>query len=394
MTPLIASAKLRYQFLAALVVLLLVSMALVYVGWVKVKMLPFDNKSEFQIILNMPEGSSLERTAQAAREIAATVRTEPEVMDYEVYAGVASPFNFNGLVRHYFMRRGANAADIQVNLVPKNERKAQSHDIAKRVRPRVAEIAAKFGARVAVAEVPPGPPVLQTLVAEIYAPTEENRHALAQKVVDVFHSTPGVVDTDWYIEADQPKVEFIIDKEKAALHGISAETISHTLKIAVGGASVDLLHVPREKEDVNIVLQLPLASRSHPEELLALRVRSGDANALPEPVLVANGGHPQGSPLVPLRELVKVRQTITDKSIYHKNLMPVTYVIGDVAGVVESPVYAILKMNEALAKLDTRQFGGDGTKLKILNAAMPFTDQQPAMKWDGEWHITLSLIHI
>ena len=391
MTPLIASAKLRYQFLAALVVLLLVSMALVYVGWVKVKMLPFDNKSEFQIILNMPEGSSLERTAQAAREIAATVRTEPEVMDYEVYAGVASPFNFNGLVRHYFMRRGANAADIQVNLVPKNERKAQSHDIAKRVRPRVAEIAAKFGARVAVAEVPPGPPVLQTLVAEIYAPTEENRHALAQKVVDVFHSTPGVVDTDWYIEADQPKVEFIIDKEKAALHGISAETISQTLKIAVGGASVDLLHVPREKEDVNIVLQLPLASRSHPEELLALRVRSGDANALPEPVLVANSGHPQGSPLVPLRELVKVRQTITDKSIYHKNLMPVTYVIGDVAGVVESPVYAILKMNEALAKLDTRQFGGDGTKLKILNAAMPFTDQQPAMKWDGEWHITIEV---
>ena len=163
MTPLIASAKRRYQFLAALVVLLLVSMALVYVGWVKVKMLPFDNKSEFQIILNMPEGSSLERTAQAAREIAAAVRTEPEVTDYEIYAGVASPFNFNGLVRHYFMRRGANVADLQINLVPKNERKAQSHDIAKRVRPRVAEIAAKFGARVAVAEVPPGPPVLQTL---------------------------------------------------------------------------------------------------------------------------------------------------------------------------------------------------------------------------------------
>ena len=217
MTPLIASAKRRYQFLAALVVLLLVSMALVGIGWVKVKMLPFDNKSEFQIILNMPEGSSLERTAQAAREIAAAVRTEPEVTDYEIYAGVASPFNFNGLVRHYFMRRGANVADLQINLVPKGERKAQSHDIARRVRPRVAEIAAKFGARVAVAEVPPGPPVLQTLVAEIYGPTEENRLKMAQKVIDIFHSTPGVVDTDWYIEADQPKVEFVIDKEKAAL---------------------------------------------------------------------------------------------------------------------------------------------------------------------------------
>ena len=391
MTPLIASAKRRHQFLGALVVLLLVSMSLVYVGWVKVKMLPFDNKSEFQIILNMPEGSSLERTAQAAREIAATVRTEPEVTDYEIYAGVASPFNFNGLVRHYFMRRGANVTDEQINLVPKNERKAQSHDIAKRVRPRVAEIAAKFGARVAVAEVPPGPPVLQTLVAEIYGPTEENRLKMAQKVIDIFHNTSGVVDTDWYIEADQPKVEFVIDKEKAALHGISAETISQTLKIAVGGASVDLLHVPREKEDVNIVLQLPLASRSNPEELLALRVRSGDANALPEPGLIANGGQPQGSPLVPLRELVRVKNTITDKSIYHKNLMPVTYVIGDVAGVVESPVYAILKMNDALAKLDTREFGGDGSPLKIYNAVLPFSDQQPSMKWDGEWHITLEV---
>ena len=391
MTPLIASAKRRYQFLAALVVLLLVSMATVYIGWVKVKMLPFDNKSEFQIILNMPEGSSLERTAQCARKIAAAVRTEPEVTDYEIYAGVASPFNFNGLVRHYFMRRGANVADLQINLVPKNERQAQSHDIAKRVRPRVAEIAAKFGARVAVAEVPPGPPVLQTLVAEIYGPTEANRLKLAQKVIDVFHTTAGVVDTDWYIEADQPKVEFVIDKEKAALHGISAETISQTLKIAVGGGSVDLLHVPREKEDVNIVLQLPLASRSTPEELLALRVRSGDANALPEPGLVANGGQPQGSPLVPLRELVTVKQTIINKSIYHKNLMPVTYVIGDVAGVVESPVYAILKMNDALEKLDTREFGGDGAKLKILNATLPFSDQQPSLKWDGEWHITIEV---
>ena len=163
------------------------------------------------------------------------------------------------------------------------------------------------------------------------------------------------MDTDWYIEADQPKTRFVIDKEKAALHGISAETISETLRMAVGGESVDLLHVPREKEDVNIVLQLPLASRTSPEELLALRVRSGDANALPEPGTAA--GTP---PLVPLRELVTIEKTITDKSIYHKNLMPVTYVIGDVAGVIESPVYAILKMNQALRALDTREFGGSG----------------------------------
>ena len=386
MSPLIQGAKWRWLFLASIVGLLLGAMALVGIGWVKVKMLPFDNKSEFQVILNMPEGSALERTAQAAREIAAAVRDEPEVTDYQIYAGVASPFNFNGLVRHYFMRQGASVADVQVNLTPKSKRKAQSHDIAKRVRPRIAEIARKFGARVAVAEVPPGPPVLQTLVAEIYGPNEDARHALAQQVIEIFKTTEGVVDTDWYIEADQPKVRFVIDKEKAALHGISAETISQTLAIAVGGQSVDLLHVPREKEDVNIVLQLPLASRTSPEELLALRVRSGDANALPEP-----GSANNMPPLIPLRELVTLENTITDKSIYHKNLMPVTYIIGDVAGTVESPVYAIQAMNKALAKLDAKQFGGGGEAVRIYNAALPFTDHQPAIKWDGEWHITIEV---
>jgi multidrug efflux pump subunit AcrB len=386
MGPLIGRAKWRWIFLAGIVSLLLVAMTLVAIGWVKVKMLPFDNKSEFQIILNMPEGSALEQTVRAAREMAAAIRTEPEVSEYQIYAGVASPFNFNGLVRHYFMRRGANIADIQVNLVSKGRRHAQSHEIAKRVRPRVAAIAAKYGARVAVAEVPPGPPVLQTLVAEIYGPSTDDRHALAQQVVRIFHDTPGVVDTDWYIEADQPKVRFVIDKEKAALHGISAETISETLRIAVGGASVDLLHVPREKEDVNIVLQLPLASRTSPEELLALRVRAGDANALPEPGTVSGS-----LPLVPLRELVTIEHTNIDKSIYHKNLMPVTYVIGDVAGEVESPVYAILKMNRSIRALDARSFGGSQAMIRIQNAAQPFSDDQPAIKWDGEWHITIEV---
>jgi multidrug efflux pump subunit AcrB len=274
------------------------------------------------------------------------------------------------------MRRGAHVADLQINLVSKGERKAQSHDIAKRVRPRVAAIAAKYGARVAVAEVPPGPPVLQTLVAEIYAPTEENRLALAQKVIQTFHKTKGVVDTDWYIEADQAKARFVIDKEKAALHGISAETISQTLRVAVGGERVDLLHVPRDKEDVDILVQLPREKRSTAEDLLGLRVRSS-ANP--------------SAPLVPLRELLKVEHTSGDKSIYHKNLMPVTYVISDVAGVVESPVYAILQMNKALRALDTREFGGNGSALKIYNAVQPFTDGQPSLKWDGEWHLTIEL---
>jgi multidrug efflux pump subunit AcrB len=386
MQPLIAYRRRRWIFLVAITTLLLSAMALVGIGWVKVKMLPFDNKNEFQIILNMPEGSALERTAQAAREIAAAVRVEPEVTDYQIYAGVAAPFNFNGLVRHYFMRRGANIADLQINLVKKEERTAQSHDIARRVRPRVAEIAEKYGARVAVAEVPPGPPVLQTLVAEVYGPNEQARLSLAEKVREIFRNTQGVVDVDWYVEADQPKTTFVIDKEKAALHGISAETISQTLRIAVGGESVDLLHQPREKEDVNITLELPRALRTTPEELLALRVRSGDANALPEP-----GAAGATVPLVPLRELVTIKHTTADKSIYHKNLMPVTYVIGDVAGTVESPVYAILKMNSALNALDMRQFGGTSAKLNIFNARLPFSDASPALKWDGEWHITIEV---
>jgi multidrug efflux pump subunit AcrB len=411
MGPMIAKTRWRLAFLAGIVLLLLASMATVGLGWVKVKMLPFDNKSEFQIILNMPEGSALELTAQAAREIAAAVRVEPEVTDYQIYTGVAAPFNFNGLVRHYFMRRGAHIADLQVNLVPKGERKAQSHDIAKRIRPRVAGIAAKYGARVAVAEVPPGPPVLQTLVAEIYGPNEESRLALARKVIDIFHTTEGVVDTDWYIESDQAKARFLLDKGKAALNGISDEAIAQTLKMAVGGAAVDLLHLPREKEDVQIVVRLPQSLRTSPEDLLALRVR---------------GANPAGA-LVPLRELVKVEPGLADKSIYHKNLMPVSYVIGDVAGAVESPVYAILKMNQALRKLDARQFvlnagqslgvpkrsgpgdapaatpplpqgegRGEGQRnvhpqVKIYNATQPFTDDAPAIKWDGEWHITIEV---
>ena len=386
MGPLIHNAAARTKFLIGICGLLLLAMATVGIGWVKVKMLPFDNKSEFQVILNMPEGSSLERTASVAQEMARAVRKEPEVTDHQIYTGTASPFNFNGLVRHYFMRRGTNVADIQVNLLPKHDRKAQSHEIAKRVRPALTVIADRYGARVAVAEVPPGPPVLQTLVAEIYGPDEWARHALARKVIGIFKNTPGVVDTDWYIEADQPKARFVVDKEKAALHGITAETISQTLRLAVGGQAVDLLHLPKEKEDVNIVLELPRSLRTTPEELLGLRVRSGDANALPEP-----GASAASAPLIPLRELVTIDHTITDKSIYHKNLMPVTYVIGDVAGAVESPVYAILAMNNALAKLDTKEFGGDGTKLKIYNAVLPFSDAQPSMKWDGEWHITIEV---
>jgi multidrug efflux pump subunit AcrB len=387
MDPLLHNPLWRWGFLGLTVALLLGSMALVGIGWVKVKMLPFDNKSEFQVVLNMPEGSSLEATANVAREMAEVLAREPEVTDTQVYAGTAGPFNFNGLVRHYFMRSGSRYADIQVNLLPKAERKAQSHDIAKRVRPALAEIAARHGAAVAVAEVPPGPPVLQTLVAEVYGPTREAREALATEVRKIFESTEGVVDVDWYLEAPQSRRRFTIDKEKAALNGISAETIARTLRIATGGMPVDLVHLPEEKEPVAVVLQLPRERRSDIEGLLSLSVRSGDANALPEPA----AGVSSAPPLVPLRELVTVTEETIDKAIYHKNLLPVTYVIGDVAGAKESPVYAIFEMNEKLAALDATRFGGETAKLPIHNADMPKTSEAPALKWDGEWHITIEV---
>ena len=376
MRPLLEHRGRRWAFLAGVAALTAASAGLVGIGAVKVKMLPFDNKSEFQVILNMPKGSALEQTAAAARELAAAIRDEPEVRDYQIYAGTASPFNFNGLVRHYFLRRGADVADLQVNLLPKGERRAQSHDIARRVRPRLAAIAARHDATVAVAEVPPGPPVLQTLVAEVYGPTDEARLKLAGQVREIFRSTPGVVDVDWYVEREQPKTILRVDRAKAALDGITEAAVARTVQLAVQGYPVTLLHAPREREDVDVVLEVPRALRAHPDDLLALPVRSEMNPA---------------APLVPLRELVTVESTHGERNIYHKNLQNVVYVTGDVAGAIESPVYAILKMNRALAKLDGRDFGGTQPGVRILNASMPASTSEPAMKWDGEWQVTLEV---
>jgi len=373
MSRLVTRSAWRWSFLVSIAALLMGAIWLVPSGAVKVKMLPFDNKSELQVVLNMPEGSSLERTAQAAREIAASVRKEPEVTDYQVYAGTASPFNFNGLVRHYYLRQGPSVADIQINLLPKHDRKAQSHDIAKRIRPAVTAIAERFGARVAIAEVPPGPPVLQTLVAEAYAPDAISRAKLATTLRDLFKRTPGVVDVDWYLEDERPMDRFVIDKEKAALHGISAAMIAETLRIAVDGAPVGLLHLPHEQDDVNVMLELPRTAHATTDELLSLRVRGGAEN------------------LVPLRELVRIEHTTEERSIYHKNLLPVIYVTGDVAGGAESSAYAVLAMNEALEKLRATDFGGRPGSVSIFNASQPPSDLAPSVKWDGEWHITLEV---
>jgi multidrug efflux pump subunit AcrB len=376
MRPLLAHRTWRWAFLLVVAGLTIGAMGLVGIGAVKVKMLPFDNKSEFQVIINMPEGTTLEQTTLVAREMAATIRTEPEVRDYQVYAGTASPFNFNGLVRHYFMRAGSNVADLQINLLPKHERSAQSHEIAKRFRVRLTPIAEKYGAAIAVAEVPPGPPVLQTLVAEIYGPTEEARLKLATSVREIFQATPGVVDIDWYVEDQQPKTILKIDTAKAALLGISESAITRTVQLAMSGYPVTNLHVVNERETVSIILELPREYRARTTDILDLSIRS-EINSQ--------------APLVTLRELVTLEQTLSERNIYHKNLKNVTYVTADVAGVVESPVYAIFTMNQALAKLDGRDFGGTQPKVKIYNASMPSDTQEPAMKWDGEWQVTLEV---
>ncbi len=376
MEPLLDRARWRWTFLAGIVGLLIVSVAFVLFGAVTIKMLPFDNKSEFQIVLKTPEGTTLEQTTRIATEMAAALRAEPEVRDYQIYAGTAAPFNFNGLVRHSFLRRGPNVADIQVNLVGKTERSDQSHAIAKRIRPRVAAIAKKYGAAVAVAEVPPGPPVLQSIVAEIYGPSESQRLALATAVRAIIERAPGAVDVDWFVEADQPKIRYLIDREKAALHGVSVDAINQTLALAIQGATVDLLHLPAEREDLPIIVEVSARDRAQPAAVLALHVRA-DLNP--------------AAPLIPLSELVRIERTTGDRNLYRKNLKPVTYVTADVAGVVESPAYALFSMHREIQKIDARTFGAADAELPIYHLNQPFNDLAPALKWDGEWHITLEV---
>jgi len=366
MMPLLIDTRKRTVFLVGVVLLLLSVFTLPLLKIVRVKMLPFDNKSEFQVIIDMPEGTTLERTTRVAREVARRVAEEPEVVNYQVYAGTASPYNFNGLVRHYFLRQGANEADIQVNLLPKEERSAQSHDISKRVRDAIVPIGEKYGAKLKVAEIPPGPPVYQTLVAEIYGPEYRQQIDIARQIRDEFKKTPGVVDVDWTVEAPQPQYRFVMDKEKAALAGVSADQIAQTLRLAVSGAVVGLAHQPNEKEDVDIVLEVPRAERSSPASLGEIRVASTSGT------------------LVPLGELTHVETGALETSIYHKNLKRVVYVTGDVAGKEESPVYAILSLSKSLDKIH----GAGGYSIERYATHLPFLTDQVSMKWDGEWQIT------
>ena len=359
------------RIIAFLLVILLLggSITLIYFKLVTVKMLPFDNKSELQVIIDMPEGTALEQTALVSREVGEYLKSVPEVTDYQLYVGTSAPFNFNGLVRHYFLRSGSNVSDIQVNFVSRHERKAQSHDIAKRIRPGIQEIGRKHNANIKIVEVPPGPPVLSTLVAEIYGPDVKRQIQISKEIKNIFEATEGVVDVDWYVEDDQEKITFVVDKEKAAYHGITTDNISKSLRLTLGGMSAGLLHVEDTKEPVEIILRAPLAERASIADLKEISLLS------------ASGKN------VSLSELVKVEKGIEDKTLYRKNLKRVVYVTGDIAGTAESPVYAIMEMKEKIKDLSLPE----GYELKQYDTTQPQLEDKYSMKWDGEWHITFEV---
>ncbi len=371
MRPLIYRPRNRWAFLAGVALLLALACALVPLKMVLVKMLPFDNKSEFQVIVNMPDGTPLEQTTRVAQALGAYLGRQPEVDNYQIYAGASGPFNFNGLVRHYYLRRQPNQADIQVNLLPAGERSAQSHAIARRMRPNLDRIGDAFGARIQVSEVPPGPPVLQTLVAEVYGPDLDGQVAIARRILQTFRNTPGVVDADWYQQDPQPRLVMHVNEAKAALHGIPVEQVAQTLAFAVSGAQAGLLHAPGAREAVPTIVELDRPERSSEEGLENIRLRGAD------------GG------LVSIRELVDVERTTLQPDIYHKNLKRVVYVTADVAGAEESPVYAILRMNQALDRWTLP----DGYTLVRYNSVQPESTAHYSMKWDGEWQITIEVFH-
>jgi multidrug efflux pump subunit AcrB len=366
--PLLDRPAARRVFYGSLAALLVMSVGLLLMKAVKVKMLPFDNKSEFQIVMDLPEGTTLETTNALGAEIARYLRRVPEVRSTEVYAGTAAPFDFNGLVRHYFMRSSPNTGDVQVNLVSKEQRSRQSHAIAVAVRPSIDSIAAGYGAAVKVAEVPPGPPVLSTIVAEVYAPNDSTRLAAAMEVKRAFESTRGVVDVDWTVEAPQQRRVFHVDRLTAAAAGASVEQITQTLYLALSGTPGGLTSSPTALEATTIVPRLARDNRSSVEALLAL------------PIATASG--PQ-----PLARFVTVLDSTRESSRVRKDLRPSIYVTGDVAGAIESPAYAMMEINR---KLDAVRVNGE--RIARYNSTPPDRLDEIAIKWDGEWQLTIEVL--
>ena len=354
------------SFFGVLIFLFAGAVLMFYLKVVRVKMLPFDNKSEIQVMIDLDEGKPLEETLLVAKELAGYIKNLPEVTDYEIYAGTSAPFNFNGMVRHYFLRKEPQMADIQVNLADKHERSEQSHEIAKRIRPHLVEIASKFGARVKVVEIPPGPPVLSTMVAEVYGTKHEEQVKLAGEISDIFKNQEGVVDVDWMVEKNQDKYEINVDRQKASLMRVELGYLYQTVQAAFGGIGAGIFHSQSEHETVPLWIQLDKSNRKDLSKLLDMKIMSLDGS------------------MVPISKIITVKEGKEDFSIHHKNLKRVVYVTADLAGSLESPVYAISKINEKVEKIATQ----DGSKVNILYNKEPDFGTKATMKWDGEWQIT------
>ena len=365
---LLGSAAARWALLAGLLSLLAGAGALVAFRAVKVKMLPFDNKSEFQVQVDAPAGTPRENALALGQKLARRALEEPEVMDVQVYSGAAAPFTFVGMVRHSFMREGPEQVDLQVRLVPKGARKAQSHAVVMRLRPALEAIARPAGARLKLVEIPPGPPVLDTVVAEVYGPSAAERERLAGLVLQAFRSTQGVVDVDSTLNPTAPKASLVVDREKASLQGVAPAAVVETLAAAGYGAEFGTFRAGRGAQQVPIVLRLAPAQRERLDQLLELTVPGA------------------GGP-VPVSELVRAEEGREDPAVFHKNLMPVSYVFGDLAGAIESPVYALGALNEKLDALRSTS----GEAVPRLGLSHPWQTEQPSIKWDGEWHITLEV---
>ena len=367
--PFLDNSFKRRLLLAGTVVLLMGSILMFFTKSVVVKMLPFDNKNEFQVVIDMPEGSTLERTSAVTREIAQYVSTQPEVVNYQNYVGTSAPITFNGLVRHYDMRGGSNMADIQVNLLHKEDRDLQSHDIAKAMRPEIQKIAKKYGANVKLIEVPPGPPVLSTLVAEIYGPDYEEQIKVAQQVQTILQNTTDIVDIDWMVEDHQTEFRLEVDKEKAMLNGIAPQQVVGNLTYLLKEYPVSNLYDENSNDNVSIVLSLDDKDKTSLQDIQNLKIKGSQGN------------------MIPISDLVKVRKDTLQKTIYRKDQKRVVYVTADLAGTLESPVYAILGMNEKLSKMKIPK----GYKINELYMEQPTDESDFTVKWDGEWQITLEV---
>ncbi|MDX6745265.1 efflux RND transporter permease subunit [Polaribacter sp. PL03] len=367
--PLIENKTKRWLFLGGTFFVLMATMVLFFTNSVAVKMLPFDNKNEFQVVIDMPEGTTLERTGVVTQEIAQYLSTRPEVVNYQNYIGTSAPITFNGLVRHYDLRGGSNMADIQVNLVDKDKRDIQSHGIAKLLRPEMQRIAAKYNANVKLVEVPPGPPVLSTIVAEVYGPDYEQQIEIANSVKTILKNTDDVVDIDWMVEADQTEYQFEINKEKAMLYGVAPQQIAYTMNMALSNRAITTLYDENAVNQVGLVLTLDEKEKSTISDISQLKVKSKQGN------------------MVPIADLVEIKETIAEKSIFRKNQKRVVYVMADMAGVLESPAYAILGMEEKLNEIKLPE----GYKLNEMYLGQPEFEDDYTVKWDGEWQITLEV---